>query len=105
MGHLHGLGIGGPDGRSEVSITLKDTGVMKKIPVVILAATLIAITVMERKKVRALQERAHRILYPGNPQEMSKILAELRSHQDPESQTLVEQLEERLQRRGHRQRR
>ena len=75
---------------------------MKKIPLVILAATLIAITVKERKKVRVLQERARRILYPGNPQEMAEILAELGSHQDSESQTLVGQLEDRLRRRGHR---
>ena len=78
---------------------------MKKIPIVILAATLIAVTVVERKKVRELQARARRILYPGDPQEMAGILTELRSHGDPESQTLVEQLEDRLQRRGHGQRR
>ena len=75
---------------------------MKKIPMVILAATLIGIMVKERKKVRVLQGRARRILYPGNPQEMAEILAELGSHQDPESQTLAGQLEERLQRRVHR---
>ncbi len=73
---------------------------MKKIPRVILAATLIAITVRERKKARALQKRARRILYPGNPKEMAEILAELGSHQDPESQTLAGQLEDRLQKRG-----
>ncbi len=75
---------------------------MKKIPLLLLAATLIAITIKERKKVRVLQERARRIWYPGNPQEMAEILAELGSHQDPESQTLAGQLEDRLQRRGHR---
>ena len=73
---------------------------MKKIPMGILAATLIAIMVKERKKVRALHSRARRILYPGNPQEMAEILADLKLHQDPESQTLAGQLEERLQRRG-----
>ena len=77
---------------------------MKKIPMVMLAATLIAIMVKERKKVRALHSRAQGILYPGDPHEMAQILAELRSHKDPESQTLAGQLEDRLQRRGHRQR-
>ena len=78
---------------------------MKKIPMVILAATLIAITVMEWKKLRTVQERARRILYPGDSREMLKILTELRSHGDPESQTLARQLEDRLQSQGHRQRR
>ncbi|MCZ6866413.1 MAG: hypothetical protein O7E55_03655 [Chloroflexi bacterium] len=76
---------------------------MKKIPVVLLAATLIAIMFKEKKKVRALHSRANRILYPGNPQEMAQILVELRSRQDSESQTLAGQLEDRLQRRGYRQ--
>ena len=75
---------------------------MKKIPVVLLAATLIAIMFKEKKKVRALHSRANRILYPGNPQEMAQILVELRSRQDSESQTLAGQLEDRLQRRGYR---
>ncbi len=75
---------------------------MKKIPMVILAATLIAITVMEWKKLRTVQERARRILYPGDSREMLKILTELRSHRDPESQALASQLEERLKIRGHR---
>ena len=73
---------------------------MKKIPLLLLAATLIAITIKERKKVRALHSRANRMLYPGDPQEMAEILAELGSHQDSESQTLAGQLEDRLQRRG-----
>lgn len=75
---------------------------MKKIPMVILAATLIAITVMEWKQLRTVQERARRILYPGDSREMLKILTELRSHRDPESQALAIQLEERLKIRGHR---
>ncbi len=78
---------------------------MKKIPMAMLAITLIAITVMERKKAKGVQERARRILYPGDTQEMANVLAELRSHKDPESLTLVRQLEDRLQVRGHRQRR
>ncbi len=53
---------------------------MKKIPMAILAVALIAITVMERKKARAVQTKACRILYPGDYQEMANILAELRSH-------------------------
>ena len=75
---------------------------MKKIPMVILAVVLIATTVMERKKFRSVQERARRILYPGDLKEMSGILAALRSHKDSESQTLARQLEERLLIRGHR---
>ena len=78
---------------------------MKKIPMVMLAVALLATTVMERKKVRAVQAKARRILYPGYSQEMAGILAELRSHKDPESQTLAVQLENHLQGRGHRQRR
>ena len=77
---------------------------MKKIPMAMLAVALIAITVIERKKTRAVQSRARRILFPGDPQEMANILAELKPHKDPESQALVGQLEERLQIRGHRQR-
>ena len=73
---------------------------MKKIPMAMLAVALIAITIRERKNARAAQAKARRILYPGDPQEMVNILAELRSHRDPESQTLASQLEERLQRRG-----
>jgi len=34
---------------------------------------------------------------------MAEILTELKSHGDPESQTLARQLEDRLQKRGHRQ--
>ena len=78
---------------------------MKKIPMAMLAVALIAITVMERKKAKAVQERARRALYPGDPQEMANVLDELGSHRDPESQTLAGQLEERLKIRGHRQRR
>ena len=75
---------------------------MKKIPMVILAATLIAITVMEWKKLRTVQDRVRRILYPGDSREMLRILTELRSYRDPESQALGNQLEERLKIRGHR---
>jgi len=75
---------------------------MKKIPMAMSGITLIAITIRERKKVRDVQTKARRILYPGDSQEMAGILAELRSHKDPESQTLVSQLEERLKLRGHR---
>ena len=75
---------------------------MKKIPMAMLVVGLIAITVMERKKAKAVQERARRILYPGDTQEMVNILAELRLHKDPESQTLASQIEERLEIRGHR---
>ncbi len=78
---------------------------MKKIPMAMLAVALIAITVMERKKAKAVQERARRAMYPGDTQEMANVLAELRSHRDPESQTLAGQLEKRLKIRGHRQRR
>ncbi len=76
---------------------------MKKIPLAMLAVALIAITVMERKKAKAVQERARRAMYPGDTQEMANVLDELRSHRDPESQTLAGQLEERLRIRGHRQ--
>jgi len=78
---------------------------MKKIPMAMLALTLIAITIRERQNARAVQAKARRILYPGDTQEMANILADLRSHRDPESQTLANQLQERLQVRGHRQRR
>ncbi len=78
---------------------------MKKIPMARLAVALIAITVIERKNARALQAKARRILYPGDTQEMANVLAELRSHKDPESQTLANQLEDHLKIRGHRQRR
>ena len=70
-----------------------------------LVIALIAITVMERKKAKAVQERARRAMYPGDTQEMAEILTELKSHKDPESQALAGQLEERLNIRGHRQRR
>ena len=78
---------------------------MKKIPLAMLAIALIVITVLDRKNARVVQAKARRILYPGDTQEMAEILAELRLHQDPESQTLASQLEERLKIRGHRQRR
>ena len=77
---------------------------MKNIPMAMLGIALIAITIRERKKVKAVQERARRALYPGETQEMAEILTELKSHKDPESQTLAGQLEERLKIRGHRQR-
>ena len=77
---------------------------MKKIPVAMLAVALIAITIRERKNAKAVQEKARRVLYPGETQEMAEILTELKSHGDPESQTLARQLEDRLQKRGHRQR-
>ena len=73
---------------------------MKKIPMALLAVALIAITVMERKKAKAVQERARSAMYPGDTQEMANVLAELRLHRDQESQTLAGQLEERLQMRG-----
>ena len=78
---------------------------MKKIPVAMLLVALIAITVIERKKAKGAQEKARRALYPGDTQEMAEILTELKSHGDPESQSLVRQLEDRLQNRGHRQQR
>ena len=49
-----------------------------------------------------MQAKARRILYPGDTQEMADVLAELRLHKDPESQTLASQIEERLEIRGHR---
>jgi len=76
---------------------------MKNIPMAMLAVALIAITVMERKKAKAVQERARRAMYPADTQEMADVLAKLRLHRDPESQTLASQLEERLKIRGHRQ--
>ena len=84
---------------------MQGPGVMKKIPMAILGVALIAITVMERKKTKAVQEKARRALYPGDTQEMAEILTELKSQGDTESQTLARQLEDRLQVRGHRQRR
>ena len=78
---------------------------MKKIPIAILVVAIIAITFIDRKNARAVQAKARRILYPGDTQEMANVLAELRSHRDPESQTLAGQLEDRLRIRGHRQRR
>ena len=74
---------------------------MKKIPMAMLAIVLIATTIRERKNARAAQEKARRILYPGDTQEMANILAELKPHKDPESRTLAVQLEERLNIRGH----
>ena len=76
---------------------------MKKIPMAMLAVALIAITIRERKNAKAVQEKARRVLYPGETQEMAEILTELKSHGDPESQTLARQHEDRLQKRGHRQ--
>ncbi len=78
---------------------------MKKLPMAMLVVALIAITFIDRKNARAVQAKARRILYPGDTQEMANVLAELRSHRDPESQTLAIQLEERLKIRGHRRRR
>ncbi len=78
---------------------------MKKIPMALLMVALIAITFIDRKNAREVQAKARRILHPGDTQEMANVLAELRSHRDPESQTLARQLEDRLQVRGHRQRR
>jgi len=75
---------------------------MKQLLMAILAVGFIATTAMEWKKTRAVQERARLILYPGNVQEILEVLTALRSHRDPESQALVRQLEDRLQRRGHR---
>jgi len=75
---------------------------MKKIPMAMVVIALIAITFMEKKKAKGVQERARRILYPGDTQEMANILAELKPHKDPESQTLAGQIEERLKIRGHR---
>ncbi len=69
-----------------------------------LGVALIAITVIERKKAKGAQEKARRVLYPDDTQEMAEILTEFKSHGDPESQTLARQLEDRLQVRGHRQR-
>ncbi len=77
---------------------------MKKIPMAMLVVALIAITVIERKKAKAAQEKARRVLYPGDTQEMAEILTELKSQGDTESQTLARQLEDRLQLRGHRRR-
>ncbi len=68
-----------------------------------LAVALIAITIRERKNAKAVQEKARRVLYPGETQEMAEISTELKSHGDPETQTLARQLEDRLQKRGHRQ--
>ena len=76
---------------------------MKKFPMAMLAVALIAITIRERKNAKAVQEKARRVLYPGETQEMAEILTELKSHGDPESQTLARQLEDRLENRGHRQ--
>jgi len=75
---------------------------MKKIPLAILVVALIAITFIDRKNARVVQAKARRILYPGDTQEMANILAELRLHRDPESQTLAGQLEDHLKIRGHR---
>ena len=69
-----------------------------------LAVALIAITVIERKKTKAVQEKARRALYPGDLREMVGVLTELKSHWDPESQTLAKQIEAHLQKRGHRDR-
>ena len=46
---------------------------MKKIPMAMLVIALIAITVMERRKAKAVQERARRAMYPGDTQEMENI--------------------------------
>lgn len=78
---------------------------MKKFLMVMLAVGFIATAAVEWKKLRTVQERARRILYPGDSREMLKILTELRSHGDPESQTLARQLEDRLQSQGNPQRR
>ena len=75
---------------------------MKKIPMALLVIALIAITFIERKNARAVQAKARRILNPGDTQEMANVLAELRLHRDPESQTLAGQIEERLKIRSHR---
>jgi len=75
---------------------------MKKIPMAMLSVALIAIMIRERKNAKAVQEKARRALYPGDTQEMAEILTELKSHGDPESQTLARQLEDRLQIRGQR---
>ena len=75
---------------------------MKKIPMALLVIALIAITFIDRKNARTVQAKARRILYPGDTQKMANVLAELRSHKDPESQTLASQLEERLKIRSRR---
>ncbi len=62
---------------------------MKNIPMAMLLVALIAITVMERRKAKAVQEKARRILYPGDTQEMVEILTELKFHGDTESQSLA----------------
>ena len=78
---------------------------MKKFLMAMLAVGFIAVAAVEWKKLRTVQDRARRILYPGDSREMIEILTELRSHGDPDFQTLAGQIEDRLQRRGHRQRR
>ena len=70
-----------------------------------LAVGFIATAAVEWKKLRTVQGRARRILYPGDSREMIELLTELKSHGDPDSQTLARQLQDRLQRQGHRQRR
>ncbi len=75
---------------------------MKKFLMVMLAVGFIATAAVEWRKLRTVQGRARRILYPGDSREMLKILTELRSHRDPESQALASQFEERLKIRGHR---
>ena len=78
---------------------------MKKFLMAMFAVGFIATAAVEWKKLRTVQERARRILYPVDSREMIEILTELKSHGDPDSQTLTGQLEDRLQRQGHRQRR
>ncbi len=51
---------------------------MKKIPTAMLLVALIAVTVMERRKAKVVQEKARRALYPGDTQEMAEILTELK---------------------------
>ena len=78
---------------------------LKKFLMGMLAVGFITTAAVEWKKLRKVHDRARRILCPGDSREMTEVLSDLRSHGDPESQTLARQLEGRLRRRGQRQRR
>ncbi len=76
--------------------------VARQLMTALIVGGMIGIWVREWKETRRARERARSILYPGDPSEMAKVIAELKRYRDPESQVLTRQLEERLEKRGRR---
>jgi hypothetical protein len=75
---------------------------LKKVIKALVVGGLIAATGLEWWKIQETQRRARRMLYPGNPREMTAVLTELKGYPDRESQALARQLEDYLKSRDRR---